>query len=858
MSRHLVGALLGLAALSACVDREPLAPIPETPPAAALAAGDPQALEVKFRSALDVRLRGDEVVSAAGVPLDALAALLDPAAGVRTAPLFTPEGLAVEARADQAAAQSGEAAPDLSSWYRVTVPAGTDTEQFLARLRTRPEVEHAYRAPVPAPPPGFVNLFATPDFTGQQGYLGVAPAGSEAVWARTLPGGDGAGVMVVDMEYDWNLGHEDLGLPASAQIGTGTRYTGFGNDHGTAVLGELAGRPNGFGVTGGVPGADIRVIPTDYYGAYNPAAAVAEAAAVMSAGDVLLLEAQYWGPTGVYVPLEVLQSVFDATRAATLAGRVVVAAAGNGGQNLDAPEMNGLFNRNLRDSGALIVGAGNSLHARLYFSCYGSRVDVQGWGGGVTTLGYGGLFGSSVNEFYTASFSGTSSASPIVAAAAAAVQGRRKARGLPVLTSVQMRTLLRATGSPQTGDLTQSIGTFPNLRAAFGETNAPGAPAGVTVALHSATSVRVGWSAGLDSITHFELGRRMQNAADSTWGTWGNAGSVNGAAREYDDTGLATGGNYQHRVRTCNDLACSDWTAAAALRIAVPAGPGTPVGRPLSGTQLRLTWVDNSANESGFVVERAQYLNGAWTAYQQIATPGRNTTVLADAGLTAGVSYRYRVAACNVVGCSPRSTSAAVPMPLPPAAPTGTGAAVVAPSLVRVTWTDASGNETAFEVLRRDRREDGTWSDYAVRAQLRSNAVVFADSGVAVGVYQYRVRACNGPVCSPLAPAVQVAMPAPPAAPVGPAVVALSSTSAQVTWTDASTSETGFTIQRRLRNLDGSWTAWAAAGTAAANATAFPDTGLLPDRAYEYRVAACAGVVCSPFTAAVRVRLPAS
>lgn len=857
MIRRCFGAVLVLCALSACADRQPLTPTPDAS-AAALAVGDPQALEVKFRSALDVRLREGEVVSAAGVPLDGVAALLDPAAGVRTTPLFTAEAMAVEAQAEQAAAQSGEAAPNLGSWYRVTLPAGTDTEQFLAQLRARPEVEHAYRAPVPAPPPGFFAFFLSPDFTGQQGYLGAAPAGSEAVWARTLPGGDGAGVMVVDMEYNWHLGHEDLGLPESAQIGTGTRYNGFGNDHGTAVLGELAGRPNGLGVTGGVPGADIRVIPMHYNGAYNPANAVAEAAGVMSAGDVLLLEAQYWGPTGVYVPLEVLQSVFDATRAATLAGRVVVAAAGNGGQDLDAPEMNGLFDRNLRDSGALIVGAGSPQHARLSFSCYGSRVDVQGWGQTVTTTGYGGLFGSSMNDYYTATFSGTSSASPIVASAAAAVQGRRKARGLPVLTSVQMRTLLRSTGSPQTGNLSQSIGTYPNLRAAFAEFNAPGAPAGVAAALLSATSVRLSWAARLDSVTHYEASRRVMSA-DSTWGDWVAAGSVEGGARFHDDTGLTTGSTYRHRVRACNDALCSAWVQTAPLVTAPPAVPSGPAATPLSGTSLRLAWRDGSTTETGFSVERRRRLDdGTWTAYAHAGTAAQNATAMLDSLLIAGVSYQYRVRACNAAGCSAPATSAAVLMPTPPLAPASVAGGVVSPSSIRVTWADSSGNETGFVVMRRARPVGGSWGSWVERARPRANAVAFADTGVAAGGYQYRVRACNGPVCSGWATGAEVVMPSPPAAPAAPGVTALSATSAHVTWTDGSGNETGFSVQRRLRNLDGTWTPWAAAGSVPANSAGFPNGGLLAGRTYEYRVASCIGVVCSAWTATVRVTLPAS
>ncbi len=64
---------------------------------------------------------------------------------------------------------------------------------------------------------------------------------------------------------------------------------------------------------------------------------------------------------------------------------------------------------------------------------------------------------------YTNSFDGTSSASPIVAASVAAIQGMLKAQGLPVLSPLVMRQLLTTTGSPQTSDLTRTISTVPDI-----------------------------------------------------------------------------------------------------------------------------------------------------------------------------------------------------------------------------------------------------------------------------------------------------------------------------------------------------------------------------------------------------------
>ena len=92
---------------------------------------------------------------------------------------------------------------------------------------------------------------------------------------------------------------------------------------------------------------------------------------------------------------------------------VVVEAAGNGSQNLDDAVYGQLFNREYRDSGAIMCGATTIGGTPYDWSNNGSRVDLNGWGGSVGTCGYGDLQDDNEDVFYTRYFSGTSSASPI-------------------------------------------------------------------------------------------------------------------------------------------------------------------------------------------------------------------------------------------------------------------------------------------------------------------------------------------------------------------------------------------------------------------------------------------------------------
>ena len=102
-------------------------------------------------------------------------------------------------------------------------------------------------------------------------------------------------------------------------------------------------------------------------------------------------------------------------------------------------------------------------------------MNVQGVGACVATSGYGNAYsdGINANANYTSSFNGTSSASPIVASAAALLVewGRENhtygaAPGY-TLKPGEVRRLLIATGTPQASGDTRHIGPLPDLGGAF-------------------------------------------------------------------------------------------------------------------------------------------------------------------------------------------------------------------------------------------------------------------------------------------------------------------------------------------------------------------------------------------------------
>lgn len=315
----------------------------------------------------------------------------------------------------------------------------------------------------------------TPSFESYQGYLGPAPHGIDApaAWRR---GHRGARVWFADIEGGWNAKHEDLPGDRITHAGGTPIPDWTWRAHGTAVLGEVVGADNGKGVVGIAP--DVERVFTSSIGGTSVANAIDVAARSLRPGDVLLIELQSSGPRGAWIPVEYWTDVFDVIQAATKRGVVVIEAAGNGYEDLDHRAYGGRFDRTKRDSGAIMVGAGAPPRAgfsdreRLDFSNYGSRVDVQGWGRRVATLDYGDLQDcsttSEADRHYTGEFSGTSSASPIVAGAAVILEGVARSKGA-IITPKNLRELLRKTGTPQAGDTRQHIGPRPDLARALRE-----------------------------------------------------------------------------------------------------------------------------------------------------------------------------------------------------------------------------------------------------------------------------------------------------------------------------------------------------------------------------------------------------
>lgn len=381
-------------------------------------------------------------------------------------------------------------------------------------------------------------------------------------------------------------------------------------------------------MTGLVPKATPYMVPTITQEAgYNVGAAVALAAQKLTPGDVLLLEQQTAGcgsGEDNYVPADCDPAVHDAVSVAVAQGIHVVEAGGNGGQDLDAACYGGAaFPAGRGDSGAIIVGAGASPQGgqpagtRLPFSTYGSRVNLHGWGEDVTTTGGAGeLHDGGVHRSYT----GTSSAAPIVAGAVAQVSSVAEAMGRRI-TPEQMRATLVATGTTgTTGASGQGIGLLPSVPKALAALGLNGTPTPTALANGDFELGSRGWTGRATAISSYGY-LASSGLYKASLGGYGRAVSesiattltvpASGGMLTYDRRIVTRETGWSTRDRLYVQLVDSSGTVVATLATHSNTEASSSYATrqvslaPYAGRTLtlRLTSVEDSLNTTTFLVD---------------------------------------------------------------------------------------------------------------------------------------------------------------------------------------------------------------------------------------------------------------
>lgn len=304
-------------------------------------------------------------------------------------------------------------------------------------------------------------------------------------------------------------------------------------------------------------------------------------------------------------------------------------------------------------------------------------------------------------------------------------------------------------------------------------------------------------------------------------------------ATRWVDVSVATPGVYDYQVVATDGAVDALPSNSVRVTVNLPA-PTNLTALALSPTEVRLSWIDNSATETGFSLERTP-------TGDVIATVGPDVTTFVDASVTAGGTYGYRVIARDALKASPRGDAVWVTLPTSPltgpavlpAAPSGLMARAAGPNTIELTWVDNATNDVRYRVERRHVMPS-EFMAFGQREWLPANATTFTDTDVSAGLtYEYRVTAVGDAghsLPSNLAGATPPVLDAPTDLASGVVTVRW----VELSWTDTTTTETGFRIERAGRGSN----QWFVVGRVAPDVTSFVDTTADSTGEYSYRVIA--------------------
>jgi subtilisin len=181
---------------------------------------------------------------------------------------------------------------------------------------------------------------------------------------------------------------------------------------------------------------------------------------------------------------------------------------------------------------------------------------------------------------------------------------------------------------------------------------------------------------------------------------------------------------------------------------------------------------------------------------------------------------------------------AAPPAPPPaPAAPSNLTAAAVASSRIDLAWTDNSSNESGFQI---ERCTNSPCTDpFVPIVTVAAGVTAYANTGLqASTTYTYRVRANNAGGSSAYSTEALATThdETPPAAPSTLTATAVSASRIDLSWSDNSDNEAGFTIERCTSSPCSD--AFVPIVTVAAGVTTYSNIGLQASTTYTYRVRA--------------------
>jgi hypothetical protein len=311
-------------------------------------------------------------------------------------------------------------------------------------------------------------------------------------------------------------------------------------------------------------------------------------------------------------------------------------------------------------------------------------------------------------------------------------------------------------------------------------------------------------------------------------------GAVYSDSAAYSDTiQIVVNTSYIYRIKSkdLNKNNYSDYSSEITVVNNHIDGPTNLTATTNNDSDVELRWKDNSTVETGFEIWRKQGASGNWVNYGQV---GKNVTQYVDRDASKDILYFYKIRA-NIIytgafSAFSNETKTWTSILNPPTELKATSTSL---SSVTLTWKDNANNEIGYAVERKVNL-DGSW--IIVNSSLSSDSTRFSDYGLSTNTrYYYRVKVYDNAFFNSYTYSdIILVSTLTPSVPINLIANIVSPSSVGLKWTDTSSSETGFRIEKKL-GMSGMYYQIAELGP---NVTSYIDKTVSQNSKYYYRVRA--------------------
>lgn len=349
------------------------------------------------------------------------------------------------------------------------------------------------------------------------------------------------------------------------------------------------------------------------------------------------------------------------------------------------------------------------------------------------------------------------------------------------------------------------------------------APAGLYGYAISPTRIRLEWN-DTDGETAYIIERKQAG-----FGDFEEVARVAKNKTAWTDQNLERGSLYIYRIKAVTANTTSDYSEELSVACVYLQPPSNLKATGFNNSQIRLEWIDNSSDETGFVIWRREGRYGNWEKYY---TTTRDVTCFIDSDVLPDVRYYYRVNAVEAYYKAHSGFSNEVHARSDALeAPTGLKYTVLSKSRIQLEWKDNSNSEDSYRVERKTGMS-GEWETVAV---LPANATKYTDTGLNSNEYYfYRIMAIDDSLNSASLSSEILVSSGVPAPPEDLEAMALSPSQVKLRWKDTANNEEGFIIQRK----QGPYGFYSEIARTSPDTVTFTDNYLMAGVEYYYRVRA--------------------